>query len=68
MNGTYRDCPIEKFKEGWMSVVIHNPSTVDLKQAIIAVPNGNFEVVNGYTGEPLQAFVVCHQDYDIEDS
>ena len=50
-----------------MTVVIHNPSTIDVNQAIIAVPHGNFEVINGVTGHPLQAYVACHQDYDIND-
>ena len=47
-----------------MSIVIHNPSTVNLKQAIIAVPHQNFEVIDGYSGESLPAYAVCHQDYD----
>ena len=58
-NTTYLDCPIADFedKEGYtMNIVIHNPSTVDMKSARIAVPDGHFEV-------DAPATVTCHEDY-----
>ena len=44
-----------------MNVVVHNPSTVDMKSARIAVPHGHFDVKQGET--PLDAYVVCHMDH-----
>ena len=46
-NSTYLDCPIANFTENdeyKMNVVVHNPSTVDMNSARIAVPHGHFDV------------------------
>jgi hypothetical protein len=62
-NSTYLDCPIGAFaqEENYtMNVVVHNPSTVDMKSARIAVPHGHFDVMQGET--PLDAYVVCHEN------
>lgn len=48
-----------------MSIIVHNPSTIALKQAIVAVPHGHFDVIDGQTNEPLSAVVLCHDDYDL---
>jgi hypothetical protein len=44
-----------------MNVGIHNPSTVDMKTARIAVPHGNFDVMIG--DQALEAKVMCSEDY-----
>lgn len=44
-----------------MNVVVHNPSTVDMKSARIAVPHGKFDVMQGES--PLDAYVVCYNDH-----
>jgi hypothetical protein len=44
-----------------MNVVVHNPSTVDIKKARIAVPHGNFDVMDGT--KTLEANVLCSEDY-----
>ena len=45
-NSTYRDCPISKYEDSneqfTMNVVVHNPSSIDMPQARIAVPHGHF--------------------------
>ena len=59
-NSTYLDCPIADFaeEEGYkMNVVVHNPSTVDMVSARIAVPHGHFDVFQGEN--QLCAYVVC---------
>ena len=28
VNGTYADCPVHHWKEGWFGVTAHNPSAV----------------------------------------
>ena len=43
-----------------MNVAVHNPSTVDMTSARIAVPHGHFDVVQGE--KKLDAYVVCHED------
>ena len=43
-----------------MNVVVHNPSTVDMSEARIAVPHGHFDVMQGES--KLDAYVVCHDD------
>jgi hypothetical protein len=63
-NSTYLDCPISSFAEEdnyKMNVVVHNPSTVDMTQARIAVPHGHFDVTQGDSN--LDAYVVCHKDH-----
>jgi hypothetical protein len=49
-NSTYLDCPISNFarEENYsMNVVVHNPSTVDMTEARIAVPHGHYDVYQG---------------------
>jgi len=43
-NSTYLDCPVSKMSSlnYTMAVAIQNPSTLDLNNARIAVPNGNY--------------------------
>lgn len=48
-----------------MHVLVHNPSTVDMKLVRIAVPHGNFDVKNAT--QELKAMVLCSEDY-INDS
>jgi hypothetical protein len=43
-----------------MNVVVHNPSTVDVKSARIVVPHGHFDVMQG--DDQLNAYVVCQND------
>ena len=62
-NSTYLDCPIANYaqEEGYkMNIAVHNPSTVDMTSARIAVPHGHFDVVQGEN--KLDAYVVCHED------
>jgi len=64
-NSTYMDCPISQYAETvsdyFMNVVVHNPSTVDMKEARIAVPHGHFDVYKDDV--EADAYVVCHKDY-----
>ena len=62
-NSTYLDCPIANYAQDEdykMNVVVHNPSTVDMTSARIAVPHGHFDVMQGE--KKLSAYVVCHDD------
>jgi hypothetical protein len=62
-NSTYLDCPVADYaqEEGYtMNVAVHNPSTVDMISARIAVPHGHFDVVQGEN--KLESYVVCHED------
>jgi hypothetical protein len=71
-NSTYLDCPIANYanQESYVATVaVHNPSTVDMNSARIAVPNGHFQVnVLDYDGKsqmtnPANATVTCHMDH-----
>jgi len=44
-----------------MNVVVHNPSTADMKEARIAVPHPHFDVFKD--DAKVDAYVVCHKDY-----
>jgi hypothetical protein len=69
------DCPIASFanEEGYVATVaVHNPSTVEMNSARIAVPTGNFKVsILDYDGKaqmtipvsPPNATVTCHMDH-----
>jgi hypothetical protein len=69
------DCPIANYaeQEGYVATVaVHNPSTVEMTSARIAVPNGNFKVnILDYDGKaqmtiPVSlpdATVTCHMDH-----
>lgn len=67
-NSTYLDCPISNFSEEesyTMTSFVHNPSSVDMSSARIAVPHGRFEVkvLDQDEFKPAEASVTCHQDH-----
>ena len=44
-NSTYLDCPssnLAHFDDLTMSIAVHNPSSVDMKEARFAVPRGKY--------------------------
>jgi len=45
-NGTWVDCPVKDIMEGTrqMYVMLHNPSILEVTQASIKVPSGNFQM------------------------
>lgn len=68
-NTTYVDCPIadHALDDGYtMSVIVHNPSSVNLTQARIAVPHGNYlvESFDQSLGKfvTAQASALCYND------
>lgn len=44
-NSTYLDCPVSNYESNYtMNVAVHNPSTIDLQEAKLAVPHGHYKV------------------------
>ena len=69
-NSTYVDCPVSNYedqKKYTMNVAVQNPSTIDMNQAIIAVPNGQYDVkvfnAQSKAFETVNASVSCWDDY-----
>lgn len=69
-NSTYLDCPIaeyeneESFK---MTALVHNPSSLDMTYARLAVPHGKFDVQTldkeSNQFKPAESSVTCHKDH-----
>lgn len=69
-NATYLDCPIAKFakKSNYtMAVAVHNPSSMDLSTAKVAVPHGNYYVKyfdkEKESFEKAETSVLCNKDH-----
>ena len=67
-NSTYLDCPISNYasEENYtMTTFVHNPSSLDMTSARIAVPHGNFDIkiLDQDKFTPAKATVTCHQDH-----
>lgn len=68
-NSTYLDCPVANYAEKsdyTMSVAVHNPSALPMKQASFAVPHGHYKVqaFNKETQalEDVSSSVLCSED------
>lgn len=67
-NSTYKDCPVSSKEDEYkMQVIVHNPSTIDLSEFKIAVPDGKFSVQAFDMKEEkfvdVGASVTCYQDF-----